>query len=91
MQKPNIICLDDQREVLAVLEKEMEFFGELFTLLEDSKREGQDEELSINLPYSKDTKGYPKKLTIPNNLYILATWTLVVQEMHLYTLKAMPK
>ena len=52
-------------------------FGELFTLLEDTKRAGQDEELSINLPYSKDLKGNPEKLRVPENLYIIATMNTV--------------
>jgi len=52
-------------------------FGELFTLLEDSKRKGEKEEMSINLPYSKDEKGNPKRLTVPNNLYIVATMNTV--------------
>lgn len=53
-------------------------FGELFTLLEDSKRKGEDEELFINLPYSKeDNKGNPKKLIVPSNLYIVATMNTV--------------
>ncbi len=41
--------------------------------LEDSKREGKSESLSINLPYSKDEVGNPKKWVVPPNLYILAT------------------
>jgi 5-methylcytosine-specific restriction endonuclease McrBC GTP-binding regulatory subunit McrB len=52
-------------------------FGELFTLLEDDKREGESETLSINLPYSKDEIGNPKKLIVPSNLYILATMNTV--------------
>jgi len=52
-------------------------FGELFTLLEDNKRKGKEEELSINLPYSKDEKGNPQKLSVPENLYILATMNTV--------------
>ena len=50
-------------------------FGELFTLIEDDKRGGV---LQINLPYSKDddTKN-PKKLSVPTNLYILATMNTV--------------
>lgn len=52
-------------------------FGELFTLLEDNRREGESEELSINLPYSKDVDGNPKKLTVPSNLYIVATMNTV--------------
>jgi len=53
-------------------------FGELFTLLEDNKRNGGAEPLSINLPYSKDEKtGNPKTLTVPSNLYVLATMNTV--------------
>ena len=53
-------------------------FGELFTLLEDTKRLGEIEELNINLPYSKDPKtGNPKKLIVPKNLHILATMNTV--------------
>lgn len=53
-------------------------FGELFTLLEDTKRKDEDEELSINLPYSKDkATGNPKKLTVPSNLHIVATMNTV--------------
>jgi 5-methylcytosine-specific restriction protein B len=50
-------------------------FGELFTLIEDNKRGGV---LQINLPYSKDEDtGNPKKLSVPTNLYILATMNTV--------------
>jgi len=53
-------------------------FGELFTLIEDTKRSGEMEELKINLPYSKDPKtGNPKKLKVPKNLHILATMNTV--------------
>jgi len=53
-------------------------FGELFTLLEDTKRKGEVEELNINLPYSKDSKtGNPKKLIVPKNLHIVATMNTV--------------
>lgn len=52
-------------------------FGELFTLIEDSKRSNEVEALSINLPYSKDKKGNPEKLKVPNNLYIVATMNTV--------------
>ncbi len=52
-------------------------FGELFTLLEDKKRLGENEELKINLPYSKDETGNPQKLAVPKNLYILATMNTV--------------
>jgi len=52
-------------------------FGELFTLLEESKRKNKNEELTINLPYSKDGKGNPEKLSVPENLYVLATMNTV--------------
>ncbi|MFH4333431.1 restriction endonuclease, partial [Acinetobacter baumannii] len=37
------------------------------TQIEDSKRQGNDEELSTILPYSKE------EFSIPNNLYIIGT------------------
>ena len=41
--------------------------GELITLLEDDKREGKENQVTLQLPYSRD------EFTLPPNLYILGT------------------
>lgn len=42
-------------------------FGELITLLEDNKRKGEKEEITVKLPYSGDD------FCVPNNVYIIGT------------------
>ena len=42
-------------------------FGELITLLEPSKRAGQDEALEVVLPYSKE------RFSVPDNVYLIGT------------------
>lgn len=42
-------------------------FGELITLIEDTKREGMEEAISLKLPYSEED------FSVPSNVYLLGT------------------
>ena len=46
-------------------------FGELITLIEDSKREGQPEATTVLLPYMDDKN--INRFSVPNNVYIIGT------------------
>ena len=48
-------------------------FGELITLIEESKREGEIEEISVELPYSSFYNEKSERFSVPKNVYIIGT------------------
>ena len=48
-------------------------FGELITLIEDAKRIGNKDTMTVTLPYSSNSDDEDDSFGVPNNLYIIGT------------------
>ena len=48
-------------------------FGELITLIEDTKRIGEADSTTVTLPYSSNSDDEDDSFGVPNNLYIIGT------------------